>query len=304
MLTVIVGLAGALSYGAADFFGGLASRRISSIRATAIAAVVGLIVLLLALPLVGGEWSAQAVLFGALSGVTGAGALVLLYACLALGPMSILSPLTALVAAIVPMSVGLASGDRLAPLGYAALGLALVAVVLVGFVPEKDAARPTVRALAMAVASGALIGAFLVLIDLTPDDSGLVPLVANRATNSAVMFCVVAVLAIVAARRRRSAAASAPITQPSDVVAETHGPHPWVAGAKFAVLCGLLDAGANALLLLGLRLGELSVMAVLTAMYPAGTIILAAIVLRERLTALQWVGLALAVTAAGMLALA
>src|SRR5690606_14671345 len=121
MLTVLVGLAGALFYGAADFLGGLASRRISSVRVTAIAAVTGLVALLLALPLIGGEWSRDAVLFGALSGATGAGALVLLYACLAIGPMSILSPLTALVSAIVPMTVGLIGGERLSPVGYAAL---------------------------------------------------------------------------------------------------------------------------------------------------------------------------------------
>ena len=75
-------------------------------------------------------------------------------------------------------------------------------------------------------------------------------------------------------------------------------------GIAFALVCGVLDAGANTLLLLGLRLGDLSVMAVLTAMSSAGTIILAAIVLGERLTRLQWFGLALAVAAAGMLALA
>jgi drug/metabolite transporter (DMT)-like permease len=303
MLTAIVGLAGALLYGAADFLGGIASRRMSSIRVTALAAVSGLVVLLLALPLIGGVWSPSAVILGGLSGVTGAGAIVLLYACLAIGPMSILSPLTALVSAIVPMTVGLASGERLAPIGYVALGLALVAVVLVGFVPERSAVRPSGRALLMAVGSGTLIGVFLILIDLTPDDSGLVPLVANRSVNATIMFSVVAVLALLA-RRRAATEVATPITEPSDVIVETHSRHPWRAGIAFALVCGVLDAGANTLLLLGLRLGDLSVMAVLTAMYPAGTIILAAIVLGERLTRLQWFGLALAVAAAGMLALA
>lgn len=302
MLTVLIGLAGALFYGSADFLGGLASRRISSIRATAIAGFVGLVALLLALPLVGGAWSSEAVLYGALSGVTGALGLVLLYACLAIGPMSILSPTTALMSAVIPMSVGLASGERLAPIGYSALLLALVAVVLVGFVPEKNAMRPSIRALAMAVASGALIGMFLVLIDLTPDDSGLVPLVANRAVNTVLLFGAVIVIALIA--RRRMQRADAPITDPSDAVAATHSRSPWKAGLLFAASCGVLDAIANTLLLVGLRLGDLSVMAVLTAMYPAGTIILAAIVLRERLTRAQWAGLALAVAAAGMLSVA
>ena len=200
LIVVLVGLSGALIFGAADFLGGLASKRISSIRVTAMAAVAGLVVLLLGLPIVGGEWSSEAMLYGAISGVTGAGAIVLLYACLAIGPMSILSPLTAVVSAIVPMTAGLIRGERLEPLGYLALGLALVAVVLVGFVPEKNAVRPSAKALAMATGSGVLIGAFMILIDLTPDDSGLVPLIANRAINATIMIATIAVLALVGAR--------------------------------------------------------------------------------------------------------
>lgn len=74
-------------------------------------------------------------------------------------------------------------------------------------------------------------------------------------------------------------------------------------GLLLAMLGGFCDAGANVLILVGLRLGELSVMSVLVAMYPAGTILLAALVLRERIAPVQWLGLALALTAAGLLAL-
>jgi drug/metabolite transporter (DMT)-like permease len=320
LIVVLIGLGGALIFGAADFLGGLASKRISSIRVTAIAAVVGLVVLLLALPLVGGNWSAEAMLYGGLSGISGAGAIVLLYACLAIGPMSILSPLTAVVSAIVPMTAGLIRGERLEPLGYLALGLALVAVVLVGFVPEKNAVRPSAKALAMATGSGALIGVFMILIDLTPDDSGLLPLIANRSVNAAIMIATITVLALIAARRRTpsrwSSSARGTSTRietpsgqqpadsldPSTMVAETHSPHPWLSGLKLAIVCGALDAIANSLMLLGLRLGELTIMSVLTAMYSAGTIILAAVVLKERLTPSQIVGLVLALVAAAMLA--
>jgi drug/metabolite transporter (DMT)-like permease len=290
MLTVVIGLASALVYGAADFLGGTASRRIHPVRVTAVAAVSGLVLLLVALPLVPSVWSAEAVLFGALSGVSGAAAIGLLYACLAIGPMSILSPLTAVVSAIVPLTIGLLAGERLQTLGYVALGIALVAVVLVGFVPEKGAVRPSLRGVAMAVGSGISIGVFLVLIDLTPDDSGLVPLVLNRAVNGAIMFGIVAVLALVAARRRGRT-----------------GPPPrslWRPGLALAIACGAVDALANTGLLIGVRLGELSVMAVLTALYPAGTIILAAVVLKERIAPVQVVGLVLAVAAGAMLALA
>ena len=287
MLTVIIGTTSALIFGAADFLGGLAARRMSAVLTTAIAAVTGLIVFSLALPFLGGSWSRDAVLLGAASGVAGAIAIGLLYACLAIGPMSILSPLTAVVSAIVPLTYGLIGGERLGPIGYDALAIALVAIVLVGFVPEKNAVRPSLRGVVMAIGSGIAIGVFLILIDATPDDSGIVPLVVNRATNSTIMFTLVGALAFIAWRSGSGPA---------------HGV--WRSGLVLAVGCGVLDAVANAGLLLGVRLGELSVISVLTALYPAGTIILAAIVLKERIAWLQYVGLVLAIGAAAMLALA
>jgi drug/metabolite transporter (DMT)-like permease len=324
MLTALVGLAGALVYGGADFLGGLAAKRLSSVLVTAVAASSGLLVLLVALPFVGGTWSPGAVLWGALSGVSGAIAVSLLYACLAIGPMSILSPLTAVVSAVVPMTVGLVGGERLAPIGYAALGLALVAVVLVGFVPEKGAVRPTTIGLLMAIGSGIMIGAFLIMIDLTPEDSGLVPLVLNRAVNAAIMFTLVGVLTLVAARRRRAFAGvsgsgsgsgsgglgatdAAALAAEAGAVPARAGLRPrstLAIGLTLATACGVVDVTANFLLLIGIRIGDLSVMSVLTAMYPAGTILLAAVVLKERIAPVQWLGLGLALAAAAMLALA
>lgn len=290
MFTVAVGLAGALLYGAADFFGGLAAKRIAAVRVAAIAAVVGVALMLLLTVVVGGRWSVEAALWGMLAGLAGSMAIFLLYAALAIGPMSILSPLTAVVSAIVPMTVGLAGGDRLGVLGFVALGLALVAVVLVGFVPEKGAVRPRLRGILYALGSGVLIGVFLVLMSLTPDDSGLIPLVFSRSVSSVVLFSIVGV-GVVAGRMRGRTRADA---------AAGSG---WRPGLRLAVICGVLDGAANALILVGLRVGELSVVSVLVALYPAGTIILAALVLRERIAPVQWVGLALALGAAGMLAL-
>lgn len=308
MLTAVLGLVGAFVYGSADFLGGIAARRISAIRVTAIAALSGLVLLLIALPFVGGEWSAAAVGWGALSGVTGAIAISLLYACLAIGPMSILSPLTALVSAVVPMTWGLLGGEQFGPIGYVGLCLALVAVVLVGFVPEKGAVRPSLRGILMAVGSGAMIGAFLIIIDQTPDSSGLVPLVMNRGVNGAIMLAVVGLLALRSRARSRMtvsvAAGSAhqdALLQPADRPTIASG---WLPGLPFALACGVLDTAANILMLFGLRIGDLAAFSVLIALYPAGTIVLAAAVLRERIAPIQWVGLALAVTAAGMLAVA
>jgi drug/metabolite transporter (DMT)-like permease len=232
-----------------------------------------------------------------LSGVSGAIAISLLYACLAIGPMSILSPLTAVVSAVVPATVGLLGGDRLAPIGYWALGLALVAVILVGFVPERGAVRPSLVGVLMAVGSGIMIGAFIIMIDLTPDDSGIVPLILNRAINGGIMLCVIGILALVAWRRRRSQRIAVSPRSPEARATLR-------AGLALAVGCGVVDVVANFLLLLGIRAGELSVMSVLTAMYPAGTILLAAVVLRERIAPVQWVGLALALAAAAMLSIA
>ena len=120
MLTVVLGLAGALVYGAADFFGGLAARRISALRVTALGALSGVVLLFLGTFVIAGEWSPEALFWGALSGVTGAAAIALLYACLAIGPMSILSPLTAVTSAIVPLTWGLVTGSQLGAIAYPA----------------------------------------------------------------------------------------------------------------------------------------------------------------------------------------
>lgn len=289
MPAAVLGLLSAVVYGSADFLGGVAARRIGPVRTTAVGAVSGLLLLLLALPFAGGTWSSAALGWGALSGLAGSVAVGLLYACLAIGPMSILSPLTALVSAVVPMAWGLIGGDRFGAVGYLALGMALVAVVLVGFVPEKGAVRPSARALLMAVGAGAMIGVFLILLDQTPEDSGVVPLIANRAVNGAVMWTLVGVLVL---RGRR------PARRDGDAPARLEP-----RGTGIAVAGGALDASANVLILLGLRLGDLTTMSVLVALYPAGTILLAAVVLRERVAPVQWVGLVLAIVAAALLSL-
>jgi len=286
VLAVFVGVTAALIFGSADFAGGMAAKRISAVRVTAIGGLSGLVILLLAFPLFPSVWSTKAVLLGGVTGITGAFAVVLLYACLAIGPMSILSPLTAVISAMVPVLAGVVRGEHRGVLSYVAIVVALIAVVLVGFVPEKGAVRPSLRALAMAVGAGALIGAFLILIDLTPGNSGLVPLVVSRTVNAIVMFSAIGIGALLARRRG---------TTPRAVGR-------WKPGLVLAIVAGVIDAIANALLLFGLRQGELTIQSVLTALYPAGTILLAAIMLRERIAPIQIVGLVLALVAAALLA--
>ncbi|WP_430647352.1 EamA family transporter [Agromyces sp. GXS1127] len=323
MLTAVLSLSGAIVYGAADFLGGLAARRLGALLATAVASVAGLVAMLAALPLLGGVWTPVDLGWGALSGAVGAVAIALLYACLAIGPMSILSPLTALMSAITPMLWGtLVGAERFGPLGVWGIGVALVAVVLVGFVPERGAVRPSARGLLLAVGSGLAIGGYYIVISHTADASGVVPLVANRVVSATLLFAAFGALTVFATLRARSGAldvsaarsGAAGATASADLGPVPDAPRPKATGPTrfrdlrvalaLALTCGVVDATANVLLLLGIRAGDLAVAAVLGAMYPAGTILLAAIVLRERIAPVQWAGLALALVAAGLLALA
>lgn len=288
MFTVFLGLSSALTFGAADFFGGIAAKRISPVLATAVGAVAGLAALLLIFPFISTVWSTEAVLYGLLAGVNSAVAIGLLYACLAIGPMSILSPVTAVMSAIVPVTVGLLRGESLGSFGLIAIPVALIAVVLVGFVPEKGAVRPSAKALVMAVGAGSAIGLFFVILDAAPDDSGIITVVANRLVNAALMFTLFFVMAALAKRRR----AGAPAPARSSL---------WRRGLYFAMIGGTLDAIANMAIITGVRIGDLSVIAVLTALYPAGTVLLAAIVLRERIAPVQYVGIALGIAASILL---
>lgn len=288
MLTVALGLIGALTYGAADFFGGLAARRSSTILVTAGVAIVGLIGIAGAALFIPAVSSADAWSYGFASGVAGAIGIGLLYGSLAIGPMSILSPATAFISAIVPVSVGLASGEGSGPSFFIALALALVAVVLVGFVPEKGAVRPRPLGLLMAAGSGTFIGLTIVLIDLSPADSGVIPLLANRIASSTLLL--LAIGAVVMTRMARSKTPKLP------GLAEIGGL--WA----IVIAAGIFDVAANIAVIYGLRLGDLSVVSVLVALYPAGTILLASVVLRERIALIQWFGLALALAASALLA--
>jgi drug/metabolite transporter (DMT)-like permease len=202
------------------------------------------------------------------------------------------------VSAIFPVLWAILGGEELGLVGFAGLGLGLVAVVLVGFIPEKNAVRPSIKGLSLAVGAGILIGAFMIFIDQAPPDAGLTPLISNRIASATIMGGAIAVLALMGAARRRRAGVHATATQAGGNATG------WRAGLKLAILCGFVDGTGNALLLLGIQIGDLSVMSVLTAMYPAGTVILAAIILKERVAPIQAVGLVLAIVAAAMLALA
>jgi drug/metabolite transporter (DMT)-like permease len=294
MLTAILGLLTAITYGSADFFAAIASRKVRVVVVTAVASLSGLIVLLMLLPILGGTFSQPAIFWGLMGGFSSVVALLALYASLALGPISIISPLGALVSAIVPAAIGVALlGESFSALGWAAIALALVAVVLVGFVPPssnsgKEVLMPKPRAIVLAIIAGAGIGVAVTSLARSPADSGIAPIIVMR-TTAALLLGLTVLFGVL--RGKKAAADGNP--QPLNTKV-------WltVAGA------GVLDAGANIFFTLASRSGTLTVVGVLTALYPLGTILLARLVLKEHVANTQKVGIAISLTASLLLALA
>lgn len=282
MLTALFGIGTAVFFGAADFLGGRAAQQISAIRATALSAAAGLVVLLIALPLLGGTWSVGALTWGILAGIVAACTVALLYASLAIGPMSILAPLLGVVAAVVPAIYGLLRGEQLGITGYIGVGVALLAVVLVGFVPHREAVRPSLPGLVLAVLAGTAMGTGIIVLDSTPADSGILPLIIGRVASILIMTAVI----LAAAARSRDLASG------------------WAGGSRFALAGGLFAAAADVFLLSGVRTGDVTVIGVLAALCAAVTVVLAAVIRRERLAPPQVVGLVLALVAAALFTLA
>jgi drug/metabolite transporter (DMT)-like permease len=303
MLSVVLGFVGAIVLGATDFFGGLGSKHVGSLRVTWLSMIIGFIGFVGYFFATGGDWVAQAspvaLLLGGLSGLVLAFGLIFLYASLALGPMSILSPLGALVAALVPVVWDFSSGTQLSVIDYIALGIALVAVVLIAIVREETTRRPSLRGILFAGSAGTLIGTYLILLNLTPETSGVTPFVASRFVATIVLSAVVGGSALwFFARARRPSDAVR-----SDIAAGERGKLNWRLGLWFALAVGLTETLGDILVLTSLRLGELSIVSVVVAMYPAGTIILATLVLKERVSLIQGIGLVLALGAVALLAL-
>ncbi|MEV7479585.1 EamA family transporter [Streptomyces halstedii] len=276
MLALLLALGSSFAYGCADFLGGLGARKAHVLRTVMIAAPAGLAVELLLWPLLGASYDAGAVGWGAASGVASAAAFALLYRTLAMGPMNVLSPLTAMVSAALPVAAGLLQGERLGAAGLVGLPLALVAVVLVSAGHGAGSVRPSRTALLLASGAGGAIALQLILLHQAPSDSGVAPLIAGRAVSSALTLTAAVLL-----RRRLG----------------PERPAYAVSGAA-----GVLDSLANLLFLLAARSGDLAVVAVITALYPAGTVLLARGVLAERVHRGQIVGLGTAAVAVGLLA--
>jgi len=278
VIALVLALGSSLAYGAADFLGGLGARKAHVLRTVMWAAPASLVVELVLWPVLGASFTAASLGWGAASGVASAAAFLLLYRTLAIGPMNVLSPVTALVSAMLPVAVGLVQGEHLGAAGLAGLPLALAAVVLVSAGPGARSARPARKALLLAFGAGAAIALQLVFLHQAPADSGVAPLIAGRTVASALTLSAAALLHRRLGDERPAYALSA--------------------------TAGALDSIANLLFLLAARGGDLAVVAVIVALYPAGTVLLARRVLGERLQRSQLAGLGVAAVAVGLLAVA
>jgi len=278
-LGVIFALLAAATYGAGDFFGGLSTKRASVLTVVPISGLFGLAVALAAVPLLSpGAPSRSDLELGALIGAIGGAAIAFLYRGLSVGPMSVVAPITAVIAAIVPVAFGVfAQGER--PSIVVALGivLALGAVALVSSSSDRDVSgqpEPRRSGIVDAVASG--VGFGLLFVVLAKTSLGMWPLVAARCVS------VTLVGAIALATRR--------FVMPSR------------ASLRTIAASGFFDMIGNVLYVVALRYTLISVAAVITSLYPASTVMLARLVLAERLGRVQWMGVGCAVVGIALIA--
>jgi uncharacterized membrane protein len=276
-MAIVLALASALAYGMSDFVGGLVSRRTSAWSAAVVgaaAAAVSTAVLALAAP---GDPDAASLGWAALAGLgSGAGA-GFLYRGFAAGRMGVVAPLSAVGAALVPLTVGVLAGERPSLLAWAGIGAALPGIWLVS---REPASGEPGMSLAAGVVDGLLaglgFGILFAALGQIPDSAGLWPLALTQ------LMSVPAVVLIAGLMRERWV--------PRDRV------------ALHAVWCGLLSTGATAAFLLATQRGYLTVSGVLASLYPAFTILLAATLLRERVHGHQAVGLGLCAAAVTLVA--
>jgi drug/metabolite transporter (DMT)-like permease len=276
LLAIFSGLASAASWGAGDFSGGLASRRTSVYVVVIVSQVVGGFLLALAGLLLHERLPTRDdVLWSAAAGTFGAAGLLGLYHGLATGRMCIVAPVTAVASGLLPALIGLFLEGVPGTPQLAGFTLALPAVWLVSQA-EGPAGGWHWRELVLPALSGLGLGAFITLISQVSDGAIFWPLVAARITSLIILGTAVLLLR----KWERPAKRQLPLI----------------------ALAGVFDMGGNAFYVLAAQLGRLDVAAILTSLYPASTLLLAWLVLNERLTRPQGVGVALALAAVALIA--
>jgi uncharacterized membrane protein len=279
-MTELLALSSAVFYGSADFFGGLTARRANTIATVFVSQLAGLVLLLVVLPfLPAATISSRDWLWGIVAGFSGGIGVALLYRALAVGTMAVVAPITAVCAAMIPVLFAFGMGERLRPLTIVGIALAFVAIVLVSQPRRSSDAEGQASGprrffppgVLLALLAGVIVGLFFLSLARTTAGAGMWPLIAARITSIALFGAI----ALASGRSLRMGASA----------------------ATTAVAGGALDMLANALYLLAARVGPLSIVITLASLYPAGTVILARLVLGERLSFVQTAGIVCALVA-------
>ncbi|MFW6180664.1 MAG: EamA family transporter [Spirochaetota bacterium] len=278
---IILAGAAALLYGVADFSGGLATRR-SRVHAVLFhSQLLGLALALVAAPFIaplftGGGATTRDVLWGMGAGASGAFGLAFLYRGLAAGVIAVVSPVAAVVGAGVPVAAGLLLGESPGVTGWAGIAVSLLAIMLLGWHRVSGTERARLRAsLLHGLLAGLGFGGFFVLIARPGEQAGLWPLVGARLASIAM----VAAFSLAAGRSMRVARDS----------------------AALLVVTGVFDMGANIAFVMASRIYLLSVVSVISSLYPAPTVVLGRVVLGERLTPARVAGLVSAVSGVALM---
>jgi drug/metabolite transporter (DMT)-like permease len=269
----------ALLYGSADFAGGYACRRNSILSVLAVSQIAGLVLAFFAALALGqGLPDPRALGYGAAGGLSGVLGLFMLYRGIAKTLVAVVSPASALVGALIPMLFGAAMGERPSGLALAGSLLCVPAVLLLSWEKGEHANPALARsALFHGILAGLGFGGFFIAVSRTGSDSGLWPLIGSRSTSILIILCAVLL------RRKK--------------VQVEKG------SMNIVLAAGILDMGANIAFLLASRTGLLMLASALTSLFPAPTVILARIFMKERLRLPRILGLALAITGMALIAM-
>jgi uncharacterized membrane protein len=271
-MDIILALMAASVYGVADYCGGRATRSISAMTVTFVGQSAGLIVLVVLVFLSGVPVPpASDFIWGGIAGIAGSTGLLAFYKAMGSGFMTVVAPVSAVTATAVPVVIGLINGERPGVLALCGIPVALIAIALVSDVLGPNHRKAPRSIIVMAFVAGATFGSLFVILGHTNDAGGLWPVVAMRFTSVPYM----AVVMYFVKRKPSEAKANLPIVMAS----------------------GILDSLANALYLLAVREGLMSIVATINSFYPASTLLLATRLDKERIHRSQAVGLGLAVVA-------
>jgi drug/metabolite transporter (DMT)-like permease len=270
MSVILFGLASAISWGAGDFSGGLASKRTSAYTVVGISQFVSLLLLIIGAVLIPeGSNSARDMVIGAIAGIFGASGLVALYGGLARGPMGLVAPLTAVVAAVVPVTVNFFSEGLPGIWDLAGFVFALAAVWMISQGDRESGFN--FEGLRLPIFAGLGFGIFYVLIDQVSENAILWPLVSARGASILLILL------------------TGWLTKQIEIPALKQIP--------IIVLAGFFDTTGNVFFAIATRIGRLDISAILSSLYPAVTVLLAWFILNEKLSRRQWFGVIITLVA-------